>query len=124
MAIGIMSGIGDLGSTPTPSTDKFYQIKMWDNANNYTVYFISKTPIYNITDLRDYVGDRQITVYGYFYGSTRNTAVNFPEFITKDNLNIKIHYTQYTVSNASAVRASTFTSQTFILGSITCTEIV
>lgn len=124
MAVGIISGIGDLGNTPTPVTDKYYQIKMWDNANNYTVYFISKTPIYNISDLRDYVGDKQITVYGNFYGSTRNTAINFPEFITKDNLNIKIHYTQYIVSNASVVRASTSISQTFNLGSITCTEIV
>ena len=68
--------------------------------------------------------NRQIIVNGYFYGNTRNTAVNFPEFITKDNLNIKIHYTQYTVSNASVVRASTSISQTFNLGSITCTEIV
>lgn len=126
MAVGVISGIGATGTSPTPATEKLYQIKIWDNAASYTFYFISKTPIYNITDLRDYVDTKKITVWGYYYGSTRNTVVYFPEYITKDNLNIKLHYTQYTVSNASVVRPSDSISVQINIqnqSQISCTEI-
>lgn len=53
MALGIVSGIGDLGSTPTPTTSKLYQIvvNITISTNNYNFSFYSTSKIENFSDL-------------------------------------------------------------------------